>query len=110
MRVLAHRNTQAFRLGPPAQSGRESVQANSFTAISVSHKAHHAQKLEEQMSIEEYCEKCGTKMNIVIESIDSDVINYRADCPYCHLGFSAVIQRNQPAPMIRLENGDSPIQ
>jgi hypothetical protein len=62
------------------------------------------------MLIEEYCEKCGTKMTVVIDSNSKDVIHYQADCPFCHRGFSAVIHPNQPAPVVRLKNEDSPIQ
>jgi hypothetical protein len=55
----------------------------------------------------ENCEKCGTQMNVIIESSNADVINYRADCPFCHLGFSGVIFPNLHAPVMRLEYGDS---
>lgn len=61
------------------------------------------------MPIEEYCEKCGTKMVTVIESSNKDVINYRADCPFCHLGFSGVIFPNLPVPVIHLDGEDSSI-
>ena len=55
------------------------------------------------------CEKCGTKMLIRIEPSNKDVINYQADCPFCHLGFSGVIFPNLPAPVIRLQDEDSSI-
>jgi hypothetical protein len=55
------------------------------------------------MPIEEYCEKCNTKMTIVIDSSSKDVINYHADCPLCHQGLSRVIFPNQIAPVICLD-------
>jgi hypothetical protein len=62
------------------------------------------------MSIEELCTNCGNKMVVVLESNDKDAICYRADCRYCHRGFSAVVYPSLPAPVIRLEAEDSSTQ
>jgi hypothetical protein len=59
------------------------------------------------MSIKELCTNCGNEMVVVLESSDKDVICYRADCHYCHRGFSAVVYPNLPARVVRLEDEDS---
>ncbi len=57
--------------------------------------------------MDENCGKCGNQLQIIIESSDQNVIHYRAKCPFCHTDFSGVMFRNLPAPVVRLEDGDS---
>src|ERR1035438_7526605 len=63
----------------------------------------------EQMPIEEQCEKCGSKMTIIVKSSTPDLIQYQANCPTCHTNFDAVLLPRQPAP-VEPKNEDSSIQ
>jgi hypothetical protein len=52
-----------------------------------------------EQTMNEYCEKCGTKMVVTIVSSTPDLVEYRAKCPLCHTDFSAVLLPRQPAPV-----------
>ena len=56
--------------------------------------------------------KCGTEAQVNIEPSKPDAINWWAKCPNmgCRTNFFGVYYPNQTAPVIRLENEDSPIQ
>jgi hypothetical protein len=54
--------------------------------------------------IDEECEKCGARMDIIIES--GTPVQYRANCPICHTNFSVVLlpretlHKSQPCTLL----------
>lgn len=58
----------------------------------------------------EDCPKCGHESEIIIEPSNQDEIHWRAKCSNCRTDFFGVFYPKQAAPVVRLEDEDSPTQ